>query len=382
MPHRLVRGDAGHGPLPGGLDGLGDREHLLLDRGQPDHRVQLGHGVIDGDLRPGPRRAGRVVADGVFGVGQRGGPGRDAVTRRARMAAEAPLGAGGGGARGHGSGRGQAGPAGLGRAVPAVHPLVLDDLGQPPAQDGQGDEDGRDHPDGRLVRPQAEQDEAGRDRPEHGPGGAPARHVRAGQLLGRGDPGHHEREDQQRDRPGPVDVREDRDRQDPGSGSVSRGPAGPLLGHGDGRGQQGERKQERPQDERGGGQHDLQDQGRPAHPPHDPGRPARLVSRGGLGPVVWQHLASSSLVPASQPRRADLPAAGRQGRLARSARTRLPDSRMSLYSASPRIATAHTSILSVKNPHSGTGAGAGAAAASAPARRPAGAPPVHRRVPR
>jgi hypothetical protein len=36
-------------------------------------------------------------------------------------------------------------------------------------------------------------------------------------------------------------------------------------------------------------------------------------------------------------------------RLARSARTRLPDSRKSLYSASPKLATAHTSIPSVKN---------------------------------
>ena len=143
VPHRLVGGDAGHGPPPGGLDGGGDRAHLLLDRGQPDHRVQLGHGVLDRDLRTRPRRAGRVVAGGVLGVGQRGGLGRDAVGRGARVAGEAPRWPASCRRAPAGMGAAPGGPAcGPGRpprAVRAVHPLVLDDLGQPPAEDGQGD---------------------------------------------------------------------------------------------------------------------------------------------------------------------------------------------------------------------------------------------------
>ena len=306
VPHRLVGGDTGHGPPPGGLDGGRDRADLLLDRGQPDHRVQFGHGVLDRDLRTRPRSGGLVVAGAVLGVGQRGGLGR--VGPDAAVASAVAGGAGGAeapgrlvrrGGRARGAGQ-RAEPPGLAGPVRAVHPHLLHVLGQPPAEDGQGDQDGGDDADQGLVRPVPEQDETGRQGPQHGPGRGAARHVGTGQPAGAGRPGHGERQDGQRYRPHPEHVEGHPDREHPGGGGVGGGAAGPPLDHGDGGAQQGERQDERPQADGGGGQHDLDQQGGLAEPAHDPGGPGGLVLRGGLGPVVWQHLASLPLVPASR----------------------------------------------------------------------------------
>ena len=50
--HRLLGAVPGDGAPPGRLHRGGDGPHLILDGGQADHRVELGHRVIDGDVGP------------------------------------------------------------------------------------------------------------------------------------------------------------------------------------------------------------------------------------------------------------------------------------------------------------------------------------------
>ena len=93
-----------------------------------------------------------MVAGGLFGVGQRGSLGPDAVPGSTGVgtgppARRRPLTLAGLARTGFGR------LSGLGRAIRAVHPGILQALGQPPADDGHRDEDGRDHPDERLARP-------------------------------------------------------------------------------------------------------------------------------------------------------------------------------------------------------------------------------------
>ncbi len=81
--HGLLGAVPGQRPAPGRLHGRGDRADLVLDRGQPDHGVQLVHRLVDGDHRPlgggllaGQVRAG-LAAHPVAGLGRahrRAGP--------------------------------------------------------------------------------------------------------------------------------------------------------------------------------------------------------------------------------------------------------------------------------------------------------------------
>ncbi|GAA3102208.1 hypothetical protein GCM10020001_019090 [Nonomuraea salmonea] len=51
MPGGAAGGVAGLGAQAAGLDGGGDRAHLLFDRLQADHALQLAERLLDGDLR-------------------------------------------------------------------------------------------------------------------------------------------------------------------------------------------------------------------------------------------------------------------------------------------------------------------------------------------
>ena len=66
MLHGLLGPEPGEGAPAGSLDRSGDRADLVLDRRQADHGVQLGHGLINGDLRlpvcGGPLTHGRCLA--------------------------------------------------------------------------------------------------------------------------------------------------------------------------------------------------------------------------------------------------------------------------------------------------------------------------------
>ncbi len=237
MPHGLIRGDAGYRTAPGRLDRGGDRAHLFLDRSQSDHRVELGHGVLDRDLRPGLRQAGSaalMVTRGVIGVGQRGGLGPGAVARLVRRMRTWP-----GVRRPRLSGRRRFRPASR------IHPGVLRSLRQPPADDGEGDENGRDHPDKRLMRPDPQQYDADRQRPEHRPRRGAARQVPAGQRSRPGHPGHDEGKDEQRKHMQPGHLGEQVDRDAPGGDRERRPAPGPLLDHVDGRAAQGVQQEER-----------------------------------------------------------------------------------------------------------------------------------------
>ncbi len=307
MPHRLVRGDAGDGPAPGRLDGRGDRAHLLLDRRQPDHRVQLGHGVLDRDLRRGQRRGGLVVARGVLGVGQRRGLGPGAVTGGAGVALAGEAAAGvrrlrrARGARVGGS----AGPAALPGAVQAVHPVVLmHALGQPPAERDRGEQPGRDHADERRDVPGAQlvhQDGDDEHRPHQHQGGRAARYVPPAQPAQvRHDRDHHRQRDQrQANFPGRLAAveAEEVDEPDRDHGHVGRGHAGADLIDDRDRGEHHAAEQHGDQDD-----HDPAGKRSARRSLLDPFDEVELFSRGGLDPVVWRHIAPSSLVPASQPR--------------------------------------------------------------------------------
>ena len=309
VAHRLFRGHTRHRPPPGGLDGRGDRAHLLLDRRQPDHRVQFRHGVLDGDLRPGAGRGGMVVARRVFRVRQRRALSSDAVS--GRMAAVTPRlvrgGRGVGRAYRGGSGGLGAGPGLPARALRAVHPPFLDALGQPPAKHGRGEQPRGDGADEQLVRQRLQRDGADRHRPGQRPGDRAARHEPAGQRPGVRGQRDDERQQQQRVEPGPVAGAQRGEDGHAPERDAHRGARGaPPLDHRDDRVDQGGQEDQAEGDREehdGGGHHGDLEPGRQLPVGTDEASSAAwLVRRGGLGPVVWQHLASSHLVHASQPR--------------------------------------------------------------------------------
>ena len=348
VPHRLLRGDAGHRPPPGRLDGRGDRAHLLLDRRHPDHRVELRHGVLDRDLRPRLRRGALLVARGVVGVGQRRGLGPDAVAGGTWVP-------GGGGSPGWPApglrwrrrpGRPDPGSR-PGRDRPCAPPGCPLATRQPST--ARASSQAAIVPIDRHGRPQLQGDGTHRHRPQQDPGDRAARHEPAGERPGVRGQGDDEGQQQERVKRGPVPAAHggehgqapDRDR-----GGGGNGP--PSLDHGDDRVDQGgddDQAQRHREEQDGRGDHDdLQPRrGPPARAP-DAGAPARLVSAR-AGPC---RLAASRFL-APSPCLAAWSRTRREDRLTHDLRTRLPDSRMSLYSASPMIATARTSILSVKN---------------------------------
>ena len=286
VPHGPLGADAGHRAPPRRLDGGGDRADLLLDRGQADHRVELGHRVLDRDRGPRPGGTALVVAGGVLGVGQRRGLRPDTGGRGSRMAA---------GLTRRTRRRVSRGPF---PAAPAVHAGVLDALGHPPAEDGRGQQPRGDRADERLARCRFKGDDAGRHRPGQHPGDRAAGDETAGQRLGVGSQHDRERQQDHRIEPGPVVlVGEGEDRQAP-ERDRDRGTDGtPSLGHRDDAVDQCGQQDEFGEGNGGDRDDDLDPERILPVRMQQPGPPARFVRRRGLGPIVWQHHASSPLCP-------------------------------------------------------------------------------------
>ena len=312
VPHRPLGADAGHRAPPRRLDGRGDRADLLLDRGEPDHRVEFGHRVLDRDrgLRPGGTAL--VVAGGVLRVGQRRGLRPHTRGGSARMT---------GGGRCRAGGRVSRAPGRrLFPCVPAaIHPGVLDALGHSPAEHGRGQQPRSHRAEERQARCRLEGDDASRHRPGQDPGDRTARHEPAGQRLGVGGQRDQEGQQDHRVEPGSVALVGEREHHHaPQRDADGRADGAPGLGHRDDAVDHGDEDDRSRQENSGDDREDLEPDGKPPVGVHHPGTQRRLVRRGGLGPILWQHYASLPLCPCLP--RAQAP------------RTRLPDSRMSLYS--------------------------------------------------
>ena len=212
-----------------GLDRRGQLMDLVLDPGQADHRVQFGHGLIDGDRGQIPvrRRALRHAGGYLMYPGTVRFQYRPHGTR----GMVGPPGAGG---RDDAAG-GFAGRARGGRypgLLPAVDAAVLRSLGETPAED-HGREQPPDHPaeDG-LAMSEPPGQHGGGHRPQERPGHRPAGHAVAGERSGMGDGDHREREKQQRDQPGGerrCQRRHQQDRGQPPRGDPQRGENRALL---------------------------------------------------------------------------------------------------------------------------------------------------------
>ena len=217
VPHRLVGAEAGHRPAAGRLDRHVDRVHLLLDRPEADHRVQLGQRVLGGDRRLGllhlGRRAAACGSSGRRTPGRRPAPARrtgPASDRRpARRGPVLPARAPGRtgrrrgrpgavrrGRRDRGAWHGGGGVRGVRRehAVRAEHAGFLRSLSRAPADHGGRDHPDRDHRDMRVLRPGLDDEE---DRPaiDHSSDHATVRpgHEPAGQRADVRDGGDRER---------------------------------------------------------------------------------------------------------------------------------------------------------------------------------------------
>ena len=223
----------------------------------------------------------------------------------------------------------------------AVHAGVLDALGHPPAEHGRGQQPRGDRADERLMRPHPQREGADRHRPHQDPGDRTARHEPAGQRPG--VRGQRDRDGQQQHgvKPGPVAaVRGGEYGHAPDRHRGGGNDGAPSLDHRDDRvdqrGQDDQAQRDREEQDSGGDHDDLQPgRGPPVCAP-EPDAPARLVLHRGLGPIVWQHHASSPLCPCLP--RACLgatPRGRRVGRLAHDPRIRLPDSRMSCIAHDP-----------------------------------------------
>ena len=209
VPHRPLGADAGHRAPPRRLDGGGDRADLLLDRGQADHRVELGHRVLDRD------RAGAAGGCRPDGRGRRarrrapplGAPSLEPAAADDRRAALAWIPPGAGVSRGSGRRLIRRGPVGLSRGSrgsAAVHAGVLYALGHPPAEYGRGQQPGRDRVVERLARRGLQGDDARGHGPGQDPGDGTARDEPAGQRPGVRGQRDEEGQQDHRVEPGPV----------------------------------------------------------------------------------------------------------------------------------------------------------------------------------